>query len=146
MSEDKKKKKEMFEHIGAWMQRSLIVSLLMILMVFGAGVALLWIPSQSDLPSIEKGSQAAQDIEAVCDFSYQNKKEATRIFQTFALEFPRYFRFDPERSEQIIKGYELLIQEVLRRNAAEEERKAYVAPENADPEMAAMVSFVQEMP
>ncbi|MBQ7731484.1 MAG: HDIG domain-containing protein [Lentisphaeria bacterium] len=146
MSEEKKKKKEMFEHIGAWMQRSLIVSLLMILMVFGAAVALLWIPSQSDLPSIEKGSQAAQDIEAVCDFSYQNKKEATRIFQTFALEFPRYFRFDPERSEKIIKGYELLMQEVLRRNAAEEERKAYVAPENADPETAAMVSFVQEMP
>ena len=74
MTEDKKKAKDFFERIGAWLQRSLIVSLLMILMVFGAGVALLWIPSQSDLPSIEKGSQAAQDIEAVCDFSYQNKK------------------------------------------------------------------------
>ena len=104
MSEEKSKTKEFFEHVGAWMQRSLIVSLLMILMVFGAAVALLWIPSQSDLPSIEKGSQAAQDIEAVCDFSYQNKKEATRVFQTFALEFPRYFRLDPERSEKIIKA------------------------------------------
>ena len=52
MSEERSKTKEFFELIGAWMQRSLIVSLLMILMVFGAGVALLWIPSQSDLPSI----------------------------------------------------------------------------------------------
>ena len=69
-----------------------------------------------------------------------------RIFQTFALEFPRYFRLDSERSEKIIKGYELLMQEVLRRYAAEEERKAYAAPENADPETTAMVLFVQEMP
>ena len=146
MSEDKKSAKEIFDRIGAWMQRSIVVSLLMILMVFGAGVALLWIPSQSDLPSIEKGSQATQDIEAVCDFSYQNKKEAARVFQTFALEFPRFFRFDQERSDRIIKGYDLLIQEVLRRNAAEEERKAYKVPENAGPETAEMVLFVQELP
>ncbi|MBR3688113.1 MAG: hypothetical protein IKL85_03450, partial [Lentisphaeria bacterium] len=146
MTEDKKKAKDFFERIGAWLQRSLIVSLLMILMVFGAGVALLWIPSQSDLPSIEKGSQAAQDIEAVCDFSYQNKKEATRVFQTFALEFPRYFRFDTERSEKIIKGYELMVQEILRRNAAEEERTVYTLPENAGTETAELVSFVQELP
>ena len=74
LSGKKKRAREVFESIGEWMQHSIIVSLLMILMVFGAGVALLWIPSQSDLPSIEKGSQAAQDIEAVCDFSYHNKK------------------------------------------------------------------------
>ena len=146
MSEEKKSAKEIFDRIGAWMQRSIVVSLLMILMVFGAGVALLWIPSQSDLPSIEKGSQATQDIEAVCDFSYQNKKEAARVFQTFALEFPRFFRFDQERSDRIIKGYDLLIQEVLRRNAVEEERKAYTVPENAGPETAEMVLFVQELP
>ena len=146
MSEGKKSAREVLESLGIWMQRSLFVSLLMILMVFGAGVALLWIPSQSDLPSIEKGSQAAQDIEAVCDFSYRNKKEAARVFQTFTLEFPRYFRFDPERSEKIIKGYELLMQEVLRRNVAEEEHKSYVVPENAAPEVVEMTSFVREIP
>ena len=32
MTEDKKKAKDFFERIGAWMQRSVIVSLLMILM------------------------------------------------------------------------------------------------------------------
>ena len=146
MSEEKKNAKEFFGRIGAWIQRSRIVSLLMILMVFGAGVALLWIPSQSDLPSLEKGAQSMQDIEVVCDFSYQNKKEAMRIFQNFALEFPRYFRYDPERSERIMKGYELLIQEILRRNAVEEEHKTYAVPENADPETVEMVSFVQEIP
>ena len=146
MSDEKKTAKEFFARTGAWMQRSLIVSLLMILMVFGAGVALLWIPSQSDLPSIEKGSQATQNIEVVCDFSYRNRKEASRIFQKFALEFPRYFRLDPERSDKIIKGYGLLMQEVLRRNAAEEEHKAYAVPENAGPETAEMTTFVQEIP
>ena len=125
MTEEKKSAKKVFEKIGAWMQRSIFVSLLMILMVFGAGVALLWIPSQSDLPSLEKGSQSMQDIEVVCDFSYQNKKDATRIFQEFALEFPRYFRYDPERSEKIMNGYDLLMRDILRRNAVEEEHKTY---------------------
>ena len=146
MAEEKKNTKKVLEQIGAWMQRSVFVSLLMILMVFGAGVALLWIPSQSDLPSLEKGSQSVQDIEVVCDFSYQNKKEAQRIFQNFALEFPRYFRYDPDRSEKIMKGYDFLIQEVLRRNALEEEHKTYAVPENADPETVEMVTLVQEMP
>jgi len=146
MTEEKKNAKKVFEKIGAWMQRSIFVSLLMILMVFGAGVALLWIPSQSDLPSLEKGAQSMQDIEVVCDFSYQNKKDASRIFQEFALEFPRYFRYDPERSERIMKGYDLLMREILRRNAVEEEHKTYAAPENADAETVEMVSFVQEIP
>ena len=138
--------REYSRQIGGKLQRSPFVSLLMILMVFAAAVALLWMPSQSDLPSLAEGAQSTQDIEAVCDFSYQNKKEAQRIFQTFALEFPRYFRLDPERSEKIISGYELLMSEVLRRNSAEEERKTYAAPENAAPEVVEMVSFVQEMP
>lgn len=146
MGEEKKSTKKVLEQIGAWMQRSTILSLLMILMVFGAGVALLWIPIQSDLPSLEKGAQSMQDIEVVCDFSYQNKKEAQRIFQRFAQEFPRYFRYDPDRSERIMKGYDFLIQEVLRRNALEEEHKTYAVPENADPETVEMVTLVQEMP
>ena len=146
MAGERKSRKEFFERIGTWLQHSLIVSLLMILMVFGAGVALLWIPSQSDLPSIEKGSQATQDIEAVCDFSYQNKKEANLVFQKFAMEFPRYFQYDRERSDKILKGYELLMQEISRRNALEEEHKPYAAPENPDPETLEMVSFVQGIP
>ena len=146
MSEEKKTAKALLEQVGAWTQRSPLVSLLMVLMVFGAGVALLWMPSQSDLPSIEKGSQAMQDIEAVCDFSYRNKKEAERVFQSFALEFPRFFLLDSERSDKIIKSYELLLQEVLRRNSAEEEGKPYAVPDNAEPEIAEMVAFVQELP
>ena len=138
--------REFFQTLGGKLQRSPFVSLLMILMVFAAGVALLWMPSQSDLPSLVEGAQSAQDIEAVCDFSYLNRKEAQRVFQTFALEFPRYFRLDPERSEHIKAGYDLLIREVLRRNAAEEERKIYSAPENAEPEVVEMVSFVREIP
>ena len=146
MSEEKKTAKEFFERIGGWMQRSLFVSLLMILMVFGASVALLWIPSQSDLPSLVEGAQATQDIEVVCEFSYRNRKEATRIYQNFALEFPRYFRFDPDRSDKILKGYELLMQEVLRRNAAEKEQKPYDVLENSGTEIAETVSFVKELP
>ena len=138
--------REFFQTLGGKLQRSPFVSLLMILMVFAAGVALLWMPSQSDLPSLVEGAQSAQDIEAVCDFSYLNRKEAQRVFRTFALEFPRYFRLDPERSEHIKAGYDLLIREVLRRNAAEEERKIYSAPENAEPEVVEMVSFVREIP
>ena len=146
MSESRKSFKDVSRRIGEWIQHSPFVSLLMILMVSAAGVALLWMPSQSDLPTIEKGSQATQDIEAVCDFSCLNKKEATRFYRKFAREFPRFFRYDPERSEKIISGYDLLIQEVLRRNTADEEQKPYEAPENAGPETAEMVSFVRELP
>lgn len=132
MSQKRKNVRELFEAIGAWLQRSLLVSFLMILLVFGAGVALLWMPSQSDLPTIEKGSQAMQDIEAVCDFSYVNKKEAERNYQSFVLEFPLYFRLDQEQSDKILNDYEILMQEILRRIAAEEGGTLYGPPENAD--------------
>ncbi len=146
MSEEKNTAKEFFERIGTWMQRSLFVSLLMILMVFGAGVALLWIPSQSDLPSIEKGSQATQDIEIVCDFSYLNKKEAQRNFEKFVRDYPLFFRLDPERTEKIMEDYDHTMQEILRRASDEEAGKTYGPPEDADKETAERVELVRDMP
>ena len=146
MDERKKSAKDMREAVVRYLQRSPLVSILMVLLVFGAGVAQLWMPSQSDLPSIEKGSQAMQDIEAVCDFSYVNKKEAESVLQSFSLEFPRFFLLDPDRSDKIIESYELLMREVLRRNSAIEEHQTYDVPENAGPEVADMVTFVKELP
>ena len=88
MSEYPKSFREYFRQIGGTLQRSPFVSLLMILLVFAAAVALLWMPSQSDLPELVENMQSPQDIEAVCDFTYQNRKEAQRNFQSFVLEFP----------------------------------------------------------
>ena len=134
------------EIIGGKLQRSAAVSLLMILMVFAASVFLLLVPSQGDLPILVEGARSPQDVEAECDFTYQNSKEKDRYFRSFALEFPRYFRLDPARKEKMTAGYGQLMKEILRRNASEEEHKPYNTPENADGELAELVSFVREMP
>ena len=146
MSANKKSFEEKIQVIGHFLQRSVIVSLLMLLMVFGAAVFLLWMPSQSDLPELVENMQSPQDIEAVCDFTYQNRKEAQRNFQSFVLEFPLYFRLDPERTEKIMGGYDLLIQEILRRASDEDAGKTYGPPENADKETAELVNLVEKMP
>ena len=133
------------ENIGGKLQRSAAVSLLMILMVFVASVFLLLVPSQGDLPILVEGARSPQDVEAECDFTYQNSKEKDRYFRSFALEFPRYFRLDPARKEKMTAGYAHLMKEILRRNASEEEHKPYNTPENADGELTELVSFVREM-
>ena len=146
MSENPKSFRDLFRQIGERLQHSPFVSLLMILMVFAAAVALLWMPSQSDLPELVENMQAPQDIEAVCDFSYVNKKEATRYFQSFVLEFPLYFRLDPGRSGKIMDGYGLMMQEIQRRASDEDEGKAYGPPENAEKEVLDLVEIVRTMP
>jgi len=137
---------ERFDKVGAYLQRSPLMSLLMVLMVFAAAVFLLWMPSQSDLPELVENMASPQDIEAVCDFTYQNKKETERIYQSFVLEFPHYFRMDPERTKEMTDGFGRMMDEIQRRAAADDERKAYGPPENADPETVELVQFVQEMP
>ena len=127
--EKKKRSRELMAVIGEWLQRSPIISFLMVLLVFAAAVFLLGVRPQSDLPLLEKGSLSPQEIKAEFDFSYVDKGAARQVYYTFALEAPRYFRRDKDRSDRIMSGYELVIQEVQR----ERDRIAAAPPGSVPP-------------
>ena len=124
MSKRKKSRREVFEAIGGWMQRSPFVSLLMILMVFGAAVFLLGVPPQSDLPVLHEGDKADQNIMAEFDFSCVDRAAARQIRHTFELEASRYFLLDKERSDRILDDFDLMLQEARRDPASAGVRNA----------------------
>ena len=148
MEKNGKNMRDVIDVLGGYLQRSTFVSLLMILMVFATCVFLLWwMPNQSDLPQLSEGDVAQQDIEVVLDdFRYPDIDEQERVADKINRESPLFFQVDSERTKQIIVGYELLVKEILRRNAAETDGKNYEAPDNADEETARRVVFVRELP
>jgi len=148
MSENEKSLRDTLSMFGQFLQRSKFVSLLMVLMVFGTCVFLLWwMPNQNDLPQLNEGDRAQQDIEVLLDdFRYPNIDEQEKVIERVNREFTLYFRIEADQTKKIIAGYGLLMKEILRRNELETDNKPYGPPDNADEETAKRVSTVKEMP
>ena len=141
-------KKDVFRSFGDYLQRSTLVSLLMILMVFATCVCLLWwMPNQSNLPQLNEGDMAPQDIAVqLDDFGYPDLDKQENAVKEVNRQFPLYFQAEPEHTGRMIAGFEQLMKEILRRNELETDNRPYESPDNADEETARLVSTVKEMP
>ena len=107
---------------GNVLQRSKIVSFLMILMVFAAGVFLLWkMPNESDLPQLHEGEPVPEDIVARLQFKSKDMKDVARIDFECRQNYILILRIDPNRTKKILDGYKTMMEEVRRRGAAEKE-------------------------
>ena len=142
MSANKNGFMDFFEAAGHFLQHSILVSFLMILMVFATGVLLLlWMPNQSDLPQLNEGDIVQEDIVAKIAFKCRNMVEVDRVRDRTERDFPQYFIVDPERTNAMLAGYAAMMEEIRRRSDAEKNNSPY-EPATSDE---ATAVFVREM-
>lgn len=142
MSEKKNGFMDFFRAVGHFLQHSILVSFLMILMVFATGVLLLrWMPNQSDLPQLNEDDAVQEDIVAKIAFKCRNMVEVDRIRDRTDRDFPLYFRIDPERTKAMLDGYAAMMGEVKSRMDAERNNSPY-EPATGDE---ATASFMREL-
>ena len=107
---------------GCFLQQSKIVSFLMILMVFAAGVFLLWkMPNESDLPQLHEGEPVPEDIVARIEFKCKDMKDVGRINFERRQNHVQIHKIDASRSKTILDRYNSMMDEIRRRGAVEKE-------------------------
>ena len=105
-----------------YLQRSKMVSFLMILMVFAAGVFLLWkMPNESDLPQLHEGEPVPEDIVAKIEFRCKNMRDVARVKFERNQDSVLIFKVDSNQSKKMTEGFKTMLEEVRRRGAAEKE-------------------------
>ena len=110
------------DSFGSFLQRSKIVSFLMILMVFAAGVFLLWkMPNESDLPQLHEGEPVPEDIVARIEFKCKDMKDVGRIKFERGQNYVLILKIDSVRSNTILERFNSMMDEIRRRGAVEKE-------------------------
>ena len=122
MSKDQNVFLAKINEFGDCLQKSKIVSFLMLLMVFAAGVFLLWkMPNESDLPQLHEGEPVPEDIVTRIEFRCKNMRDVARVRFERRQDSVLIFKVDLNKSKKMTDGFKTMLEEVRRRDAAEKE-------------------------
>ena len=115
---------EPFRFFGRFLQRSRVVSFLMLLPVFAVCVFMLkWMP-KNDLPPLNQGDPVQEDIVSRITFRSKDIREMVRRRSNTELYFPLHFRVDDPNSEtgkKILDGFDRMMADVRQRGSAASE-------------------------
>ena len=130
-----------FYEIGAFLQRSKIISFLLLLFVFASCVFLLWnMPNANDLPQLHQGEPVPEDLVAKIEFKCKDMEKVTNI--KFHKGYPQVFVLDSNLSKTMTDGFTSMMEDLQRRYDAE--NAAAAAETDAAAETAAAASAEAE--
>ena len=114
---------------GEAADRSPVLTIALVLLLLIVCMTVLTLPELRRYPELVANQLAPSTIFARVNFSYEDKAATAAKRDEAANMQPRYFRLSAAYDEQINKRWQLLLNSLHERLAAEKEKKVYSAPE-----------------